>query len=121
MECSIEKLVFNMFVDILGTRYEIIEGDAETYPKLNECDGYCDNTVYKCVINIEYEQDLMNKENLQVFINKIKRHEIIHAFLFESGLAEATEDDWARNEEMVDWFANQFPKIFKAFQQANCM
>lgn len=36
------------------------------------------------------------------------RHELIHAFLYESGLNGST---WSDNEDMVDWFANQIPKI----------
>ena len=42
------------------------------------------------------------------------RHEIIHAFLFESGLqtcAFTIEGPWAENEEMIDWFANMIPKM----------
>lgn len=49
----------------------------------------------------------------------ILRHEILHAFLFESGLdasSIATYGAWAINEEMVDWFAIQSPKIFAAYQ-----
>ena len=52
-------------------------------------------------------------------INKVKRHEIIHAFLFESGLAENSA--WAQNEEMVDFFAIQFPKLLKAFETAGAL
>jgi len=47
------------------------------------------------------------------------RHELIHAFLFKSGLDACAE--WARNEEMVDWLAIQFPKLMKAFQEADCL
>jgi hypothetical protein len=46
------------------------------------------------------------------------RHELVHAFLFESGLH---NDSWAANEAAVDWIANQFPKILKAFQEAGCI
>ncbi len=51
------------------------------------------------------------------------RHEIVHAFLGESGLsANSNESDaWARNEEMVDWFALQGPKIYKAWQEAGAV
>lgn len=59
------------------------------------------------------------KKNLQVQIRKNKRHEIIHAFLFESGLAENSE--WAQNEEMVDFFAIQFPKLMEAFKNADAI
>ena len=63
--------------------------------------------------------DPNSKANLQVQINKVKRHEIIHAFLFESGLAENSY--WAQNEEMVDFFAIQAPKLFKAFKAADAL
>lgn len=51
------------------------------------------------------------------------RHEVIHAFLFESGLAENsnTSDAWAVNEEMVDWLAIQAPKIFSTFKKMNIL
>lgn len=41
------------------------------------------------------------------------RHEVIHAFLDQSGLGgnSMPTDAWACNEEMVDWFAIQWPKI----------
>ncbi|MFD1464645.1 hypothetical protein ACFQ4L_00875 [Lapidilactobacillus mulanensis] len=45
---------------------------------------------------------------------KDTRHELIHAFLCESGLAE--NSDWAQNEEVVDWIARQFPKLFETFK-----
>lgn len=40
-------------------------------------------------------------------------------FLFESGLGDNCK--WARNEEMVDFFAIQFPKIVKVMQDAKCL
>ena len=47
------------------------------------------------------------------------RHEVVHAFLEESGLSDCSlrpEMAWARNEEMVDWIAIQFPKMLEAFK-----
>ena len=48
---------------------------------------------------------------------------IIHAFLLESGLDSNSNsaDSWAVNEEMVDWFAIQSPKIFKLFNKLELM
>ena len=42
-------------------------------------------------------------------LRKTLRHEIVHAFLAESGLGNNTyaPGGWAKNEEMVDWFAMQ--------------
>ena len=50
----------------------------------------------------------------------ILRHELIHAFLSESGLSYSSlnySSGWAKNEEMVDFFAIQFPKIAKVFKE----
>ena len=51
------------------------------------------------------------------------RHEIIHAFLFESGLEcnSLKTYNWAENEEMVDWFAIQSPKIFILYKELNIL
>jgi uncharacterized membrane protein len=51
------------------------------------------------------------------------RHEIIHAFLAESGLwgSSASIGAWAMNEEMIDWFALQLPKMLKVFEQLGCV
>ena len=70
-------------------------------------DGYCDETTKTIVVD-EMKPDDHSKLNLKEYQNKVTRHELIHAFLFESGLAESSP--WARNEEMVDWIASQFPK-----------
>lgn len=56
----------------------------------------------------------MQKENL--------RHEIIHAFLLESGLGYNIEHkEYGHEETMIDWLAIQSPKIFKAFKEAGCL
>lgn len=39
-----------------------------------------------------------------------------HAFLYECGLNDSS--DWARNEELIDWLAIQFPKIQALFEKA---
>ncbi|WP_394967432.1 hypothetical protein [Candidatus Allofournierella merdipullorum] len=66
-----------------------------------------------------HEGDVLDKGDLGKQHRKIIRHEIIHAFLFESGLAE--NSDWAQIEEMVDFFAIQFPKLQKAFEEAEAV
>lgn len=44
---------------------------------------------------------------------EVVRHEIVHAFLYESGLSE-----YAQDEQLVDWIAMQFPKIEDAIIEA---
>ena len=47
----------------------------------------------------------------------------MHAFLYESGLdgQSCNVDCWAKNEEMIDWFALQSKKIFKAFKKVGAL
>ena len=110
-----------MKIDILGTEYTLIVSQESEEPRLKDCDGLCDETIKQLLVDSysEVRDDPTCKKNLAVQIRKNKRHEIIHAFLFESGLAE--NSSWAQNEEMVDFFAIQFPKLWKAFEQADAL
>lgn len=106
-----------MKVSILGRMYEVREGTPSTDVRLKSADGYCDSSIGVCVIDkMEPEEDSL--KDLTVFKQKVMRHELIHAFLEESGLREQCE--WA-TEEMVDWVAMQFPKMLAAFQDAGCI
>lgn len=60
--------------------------------------------------------DEKEKEN---YFKASLRHEIIHAFLNESGLKDNFEHAhrMGHEETMVDWIAQQFPKILKVYQQ----
>lgn len=106
-------------VNILGSKWTIKEQSKDENELLKNCDGYCDWTVREIVVEREVQGNLKDMEK---YINKVTRHEIVHAFLFESGLAECSyeTDSWAQNEEMVDWIAKQGLKIYKAWQDAGC-
>lgn len=102
-------------VNVLGTTYTVKNDSEVNDPKLKECDGYCDDTMKLCVV-ADFVPDTMSKGNLKEYQKKVTRHEIIHAFLFESGMAEMSAD-----ESFVDWIAYQFPKLHQAFQEANAL
>lgn len=104
-------------VNILGTKYEVLRQTINENPKLESQCGYCDFSVKKIVLDTfeQAKDDVNAQNNVDVFANKVLRHEIIHAFLGESGLR--GNSDWAENEEMVDWIAIQFPKIQKVFEE----
>lgn len=104
-----------MQINVLGTEYKIKESNVIDDPALEKCDGYCDDTLKICVINSMTTNDVMDKGNLDAYKRKVLRHELIHAFLYESGLC---ENSWAANEEIIDWIASQFPKLKFAFEQA---
>lgn len=104
----------SVVVDILGTQYRVFLHDGSD-PKLEEADGYCDSTSKKIVIRGEIPKTVNTVSNLSVYQQKVLRHEIIHAFLYESGL---DNNSWA-DEEVVDWFALQFEKIRTAIAMAS--
>lgn len=106
-----------MKVNILGTEYTLIESNEVQDENLKGKDGYCDTSTKICVVEEMTKTEAGMKQNLSVYKNAVKRHELIHAFLFESGLECCS---WANNEEIVDWFAIQFPKIAKTFIEAGC-
>lgn len=107
-----------MKVNVLGTNYDLIESDKSKYESLAEMDGFCDTSVKLCVVDKMEGNAPDMKRNLSEYKKSVKRHELIHAFLFESGMSSCS---WGPNEEMVDWIAIQFPKMLKAFEGADCL
>lgn len=116
-----------MKVNILGTEYSIEKKSYQEDKHFEYCDGYCDRFEHRiCYCDLttspEWEAEPFDKVLAREKI--VIRHEIVHAFLFESGLAQdshASHTGWAVDEEMVDWFALQGPKIYKAWQEAEAV
>lgn len=108
-------------VNILGTQYKILIVDKDDYRYDREADGWCDPQA-KEILVFNYNQSAESVKDLVAYQRKVIRHEIIHAFLYESGLWQNAYGSkcWAQNEEMVDWMAIQEPKIHKAFKEAGC-
>lgn len=119
---------YPMKATILGTEYTIEKHKYDEDHELGDLGGYCeyinplivvgDLTTYKPLEGAKKETlEMMEKETL--------RHEIIHAFLNESGLGQnafaSSEIPWSQNEEMVDWIAMQFPKIAKTYEELGIM
>lgn len=105
-------------IDILGVEYTLEEKTEQEDSKLIGKDGYCDHTSKECIVEKMEREDANTLKNLNIYKQSVKRHEIIHAFLHESGLDCCCP--WA-TEEMVDWLAIQFPKLLKAFKDADCL
>lgn len=106
------------FVDVLGTRYTLTESDRLKDTVLNDgADGYCDQSTKQIVIDTfqGYPDSLADLESYR---KQVIRHELTHAFLFESGLG---SNSWGTNEEIVDWIASQFPKMADAFEKVNAL
>ena len=103
-------------IDVLGTPYTIFIGTVNEDRALETMDGYTDSTVRSIVVFDlnDCTEDVAAKKDLKSYQLQVLRHEIIHAFFEESGLANSCV--W-ECEQIVDWFAIQFPKIEKVFNE----
>lgn len=104
-------------VDVLGVVYQI---EHREFGAGADCDGFCDFSSKHIVIRSDNANNLEDFEWLQ---KKQLRHEVIHAFLAESGLQANFEhcNRFGHDETMIDWVAIQFPKLMKAFKAAGCL
>ena len=118
-----------MKIDVLGTKYTIkrVDSGRDEYMDKMRYGGYCDGGK-KLIVILNLKTTPEWEDEAEDIIKDMEkttlRHELIHAFLNESGLqwnAFAPEAAWAKNEEMVDWFAIQMPKMLKAFKAADCL
>ena len=104
-------------VKILGETWKIIiSADKVKYIGLEGANGYCDNSDRFCIIENQIGNKEFELKNPKVFMKRTVRHEITHAFLFESGLAHSSlnyQNGWAMNEEMIDWIAKNIDRILK--------
>ena len=114
---SILEKIDDKEITILGEVWtikvvELIDGGTDNY-------GCCDITSQ--VIKIRKILEHTDFDSLENCYKQTIRHEIIHAFFYESGLDNCSDASgpWAINEEMVDWFAIQGPKIFKLWKDLN--
>ena len=96
-------------LNILGTDYLLQYASAEEDPELKNLSGYCMTSQKKIAV----------EKSKEPYVEKwILRHEIVHAFLHESGLDK--EAPWGDQEEqLVDWIAIQLPKIVKICKEAD--
>ena len=121
--------VINMKINVLGTEYTVAvkKYDEDEVFERRSIDGYCDswtNQIVVCDMSTYKGWEHEPPETIQAAQKEVLRHEIVHAFFDQSGLADSALNPdmaWAKNEEMVDWFAPQGPKIYKAWQEAEAV
>lgn len=112
-----------MIVNILGTDWVVDRASIDQDDRLNDADGFSDWSTKRIVVRDEKDIYEGTLENMEEYIKKVLRHEIVHAFFLESGLHECSGqvNAWAANETMVDWIARQGPKIYKAWKEAGAL
>ena len=118
--------MFKKMVNVLGTEYTIdfVKEFPEHMSDFQETSEAVCNFYDKIIYVRYYDGNDITEIGKKEINKKNLRHEIVHAFLFESGLSSNTYEcigAWAEHEEMVDWFAIQSPKIFKVFRELNIL
>jgi phytoene dehydrogenase-like protein len=110
-------------VNILGTTYKVyLNVPSDKDPKLEGLFGYTsfhDKRIVVADIRTVPGWESADEVTAQDVFASTVRHEVIHAYLSESGLMGSSNsvNCWAMNEEMVDWFAIQMPKLIKTFRE----
>lgn len=118
-----------MILNVLGTEYEVIKKAYKDDPFFAEksFDGYCSDCLKQivyCDMRTFPGWEKESRKAIAACEKETLRHEIVHAFLNESGLSFSSarfNGPWAKYEEMVDWIAIQGPKIYKAWQAAGAI
>jgi len=130
MKKDSKHIFSNTVINVLGTEYSVIFKSFEDEPefKRGSASGLCDmmnKEISICKIDTCPDMTNLTDKYVENHTKEVLRHEIVHAFLHESGLDadsnSSLENGWAVNEEIVDWIAIQSPKIFKAFNDANAL
>lgn len=122
----VEKM---LTITVLGDTYKIRTADPAEDPVLRDNDfaAYC-NAITREIVIGDLDKNPCYKhcteaEKKQIY-KRLLRHEIVHAFFDESGLAHSAnscDSAWSTNEEMVDWIAIQGPKIYEAWLMAGAL
>lgn len=116
-------------VDILGAEYELIMLGYEDFDPFKNTDttalvSYATKTIIICDAMTHPRFICPCIADARKFEKIWLRHELIHAFLYESGLhsnANKGETPWPLNEEMVDWIAIQLPKIMRVCKETGAL
>lgn len=97
-------------ISVLGTEYTI-QHDLQSEMSDGDC-GFYDKKIRIRPLENMLDSEESTIEERELRKQEVVRHEVIHAFLFESGRSE-----WARDEDLVDFLAIQSPKLFDIFQE----
>lgn len=104
-------------INILGSMWEVRLRKEQEDKRLKDCSGLTDWT--SRVIVVLDGRDGSNLGKPGVYMLKVLRHEIVHAYLFESGLGDDwTHADMGQEETVVDWIAFQLPKMSRTVAEA---
>lgn len=100
-------------VNVLGEEYTIkMNVKKEDDENLTDNDGYIDYQTKEIVVEEMPEPSLGLTKDVKSYEKHVVRHELFHAYLYESGFT-----DYANDEQLIEWLAVQFHKIRKTFEE----
>ena len=105
--------VYMKKISVLGTEYTVDYRSLAEDIRPIDCDGYTDFTSKLIVVSTR--KDDSDLDDWDAYQRKVTRHEVIHAFLIESGLHSSLRAENGHDEQTIDWMAIQFPKICRVF------
>ena len=109
-------------LNILGSKWKLMIVPRSYDPMLIECDGFTDRSIRTMFVAEKSLGDINDLRDWDEYQKSVRRHEIIHAFFYESGLAQSWEhSSYNHDETTVDWFAIQFPKMLRVFEKAEAL
>jgi hypothetical protein len=111
-ECSVG-------VSILGTEYILHicpSSKDKRFEELN-CAGFCDESTHELFVsNLTDPKEKVSVSDSMYCIRVAIRHEMVHAFLYESGLGSDWEHkEFGHEETTVDWIARKLPAMYEAY------
>lgn len=112
---SNKKVIWKRTINVLGQNYKIyFQNYGKSFDEMG-CSGWtCWDTKKIKVCNT----------NCPMYDKKVIRHEILHAFLFESGLQNqmtVKPSEMIHDEQMIDWWAIQFPRIYEVYKELDVL
>ena len=106
-------------IRVMGETWILKEGSEEEFPALDSVDGYTDTSTRTIVVSqmLEHQSEPTAKEKLSEYKKTVIRHEIIHAFLYESGLENSSAGCRRKNsdslqESVMEW--KRSPRYYEA-------
>lgn len=105
-------------VDILGTEYKIKSVYSKDFPKLKTAVGVCENCAEELFISKDGEDRDDYYLKYDKFQRKVLRHEIIHAFMWQSGFTDISTDE---EERITEWISIMAPKMLISFAKSGAL
>ena len=110
-----KTLSIDTTVRILGAVWTVRSATEAEEPRLEGVNGFTDWTTRTICLEKNTHGNL---GSIETYMNKVIKHEVVHAFMFESGLGDSFEHkDYGQEETIVDWFAFQMGKIVNVVRE----